>query len=184
MANIVPQDYEHNIIKALQEIIPECPFILAGRNGSEPKQGYCLVGIITEYPLGRAQISSRSKLDKNNRAWQLVQRDYAVNYTMTFIGNSKSKSEEWCRYLSLALESDYAKDAFLRYGMGISEYKTFPRVVVSNNNVVNYITDVVDINIITNRFAWFPVEVINEVTITGDLDLGMNPDVEVNIKWQ
>ena len=52
------------------------------------------------------------------------------------------------------------------------------------NNVVNYITDVVDINIITNRFAWLPVEVINEVTITGDLNLGMNPDVEVNVKWQ
>ena len=184
MSKIAPQDYEKNTILALQTIIPECLFILAGRNGSEPKQGYCLVSIISETPQGMAQRTSTSKLDENNKAWQLVKRDYTINYTLSFKGVSKSQAEEWCRYLSLALDSDFGARSFIDNGMGVLDYRTFPRVLDMVNNVVTYISDTIDVDVLTNRFQWFPVEVIEEVNVVGDVGLDMNPDVEVNVKWQ
>lgn len=184
MAKLVKTDYEHNIIKALQEVVPDCLFILHGRNGQEPKQGYCLVSIVSETPVGRGTKSSTSMVDVNDKAWQSFQRDYTVHYTMSFIGGSKSKAEEYCRYLSMALGSDFGEDVLIRNGFGLQDFTIFPRAVVVNNNVTQYLTDTIDLTVLTNRLEYFPVEVINEVNIAGDYNLGLNPDSEINVKWQ
>ena len=204
MPNVVTPDYELNIIKALQEVIPECLFILHGRNGVEPTSPYCLVSIINESPLGKPQKTNTSKIDPvTNMGWQTVSQDYAINYTMTFHGTSKSKSEEWCRYLSIALQSDYLTEIFIRWGMAVLDYNTFPRLLTTTNNVVQYLNDTIDIDVLTNRSEDFPVQVIEQVDIEGyyelyDFDWGNDEPLEsdsggeysnylkreTTIKWQ
>lgn len=177
----VSPDYEHNIIKALQTIIPECLFILSGRNGVEPKQPYCLVSIINETKVGMSTRTNKSELDINGNTWQTVIQDYEINYTMTFHGDSKSKAEEYARYLSICLDSDFGQRAFYDYGMGFISASTFPRLVVDNNSVRAYLNDTIDINVLVTRYEKLPVEIITRVEITGDYQLGWNPDTQINV---
>jgi len=164
----VAPDYEHNIVKALQLLIPECTFILHGRNGVEPESPYCLVSILSETKSGRSEKTNSSKIDpQTNMGWQTVSQNYLVNYTMTFHGTSKSQSEEWARYLSIAIESEFLLDIFHQYGMAVLDWSAFPRMITTTNNVVQYLNDTVDITILTNRSEDFPVHVIEEVNITG-----------------
>lgn len=182
MSKLVASDYEHNIIKALQDIIPDCLFILSGRDGVEPKSPYCLVSIINETRIGQAQRTNQSRIDDNDKYWQTIIQTYEVNYTMTFHGGSKTKSEEWARYLSISLESDFATRVFYDWGLSFLSANSFPRLVVNNNTVSNYLNDTVDITISLTRYEEFPVEVITRVEIEGEYELYQDvPDSIINV---
>ena len=174
-------NYGKNMVLALEEILPDCLFVLAGQNGVEPQAPYCLVTIISETAEGRPQKTSKSELDADNKAWQLIQQDYIVNYTLTFHGKYKSDSERMCRYLGISLESDYAQDIFYQNGMGVLNYRTFPRPMVTTDNIVQYINDTIDLDILTNRSEYFPIQIIESVSIRGDIDNDNDYEVEVNI---
>lgn len=183
----VETNYEQGIIRALKQVIPECTFILSGGNGVEIKPPYALVSLLTEEKIGMSEKTSTSKLDANNKAWQLIQQQYDINYTITFHGKLKSEAEKWARYLSISLESEFTKQALYEQGLGFVDFNMFPRAVVNNNSVLAYTNDTIDITLRTTRSEWFPVEVIERVEITGDLGLDDNlqtNDVEVVVKWQ
>ena len=183
----VETNYEQGIIRALNKIIPECTFILSGGNGVEIAPPYALVSMLTEQKVGMSEKTSTSKLDANNKSWQLVQQQYEINYAITFHGKLKSEAEKWARYLSISLESDFTHTALNDNGLSFVTSNVFPRAVVNNNTVVAYTNDTIDLTIRTARSEWFPVEVIDRVEITGDLSLDNDPqtnDVEVVVKWQ
>ena len=106
---------------------------------------------------------------------------YLVTYTITFEGEAKSKSEEWCDYLAIALDSDFGQEVLDKYGMGFMDYQAIPRINLNINGNTAFINDTISLTISTTRMEDFPIGHINRVQATGDLDLGNNPDIEVDV---
>ena len=181
----VSANYQHNLILALEQFIPDCLFILAGQNNPEPEVPFCLITLISETPIGRPQKSHRTNIvdELTESSYQLIQQDYQVNFTLTFRGLNFGQSEQYARYLSIGLESDNLVYLLAQQGFGLLNYDTFPRAVINVNNTVNYVNDTVDITLLTNRSEEFAIEHFNSANIEGTLKDVANATtkVEVNV---
>lgn len=162
-------DNEKNIIRALEEIIPDCTFILAGRAGSPPKNPYCIVSILNRNKQS-VQRTNTTKLDVSGKGWQTVLVDYLITYTITFEGEAKSKSEEWCDYLAIAMDSDFGQEVLDKHGMGFMDYQAIPRINLNINGNTAFVNDTISLTILTTRMEDFPVGYINRVQVKGDLN--------------
>lgn len=178
---MVESNYNKNLVIALESIIPDCLFVIAGGNGVEPQPPYCLVTLISEVAEGRPQKTTKSRIDGNNQAWQTIQQDYSLNFSLTFHGKLKSDSEKMCRYLNISLESDFSQDIFYQNGMGVLGYKTFPRLLTTTDNIIQYVNDTIDLELLVNRSEEFPIQIIDSVEILGEVTNDDDYDIEVKV---
>ena len=159
---LIETDLEGNFIDALQAVMPDCLFILGGRNGNEPKTVYCLVQILNKTPQGLATRSHRAEIH-DGKEWQRITQDYYVDFNLTFYGKSNSESAKLAEEFLQISESFYCTSRFAEHGYAIRDKQSIQRVNNVNNGVYSFLSDSIEISTsisITSRFLVDAVEYV------------------------
>lgn len=155
-------------------------YIFSGRNSAEPKSPFAYITQLSETPQGRGTKLTHV-VEKDGKFYEVVSRDFSVDFAITFHGLAKSDAEDACNYLTLGFESTKFQNLMHKNGIGLLDYTSTPRLIEAVNGVTNFINDTVNITILTTRVNYYEVDYFDSVKVTGDV-LVDNPQPNVTVE--
>lgn len=172
--------FEEAIIKSLKICLPDWTFVLADRNGVEPKAPYCLVSIIDSTNIGKPYLTTATKDD---REVEIIQQNKEIDISLTLHALATDpKQNEFDRF-HVGLGSSFVTSAFYQNNLSIMRYNDI--VYVSTPvDTINYKRAVMDITLFCERIEEFHAPFIKVVDTEGtliDSDKKVESEIDFNI---
>jgi hypothetical protein len=153
---------ETSLIQALQTLLPTHKFILARRNGVQPKSVYCLVTLLNEKQVGR--IDETLFLDNDQ---QEMRETVEAVVRLTYYGDSTSTAYSDAKHCKSTIRSSVGRYTLSQNGYSLQNITDVTQAS-SMMDTKLYTANTIDLTVLTVEQTFIALPSIDVATITGE----------------
>lgn len=154
---------EQRLIIAMQQAQPDVTFIVAYQNNPMPSHVFCEVFAIGDTFAGLPVYT-------NDETTEIISTIYKYKVSLSYNGLMRSKAHEHARHIHNYLQSFQARLALKEQGISLLRVEDIVTVPILKDTDM-HMKYIVDIVIASEESDSFAIDVIDVVTIHGDLEI-------------
>ena len=156
--------FEAPIIKVLKTLSPSLLYILADRNGVEPKDPYVTVSVVSAQRVGR---SYRYSVSKTNE--EIISTPYEIQYRVVLHAQATDTAHDIFEDMYSVMESSFAQNLFYENDLGLLYVSDEILYSSAPIDTVNYKQATFDIYCSANKTSSTHADFISDVHTKGTL---------------
>lgn len=157
---------EASLIQVLQTLLPTHKFVLARRNGVQPKSVYCMVMLLNEKQVGRHDESLFLEAGQQN-----IRETVEATIRLTYFGDSTSSAYSDAKQCKTILKSSIGRYTLYQNGYSFQSASDVVQASAPMDTKM-YTVNTIDLTILTVESSLFTIPSIDAVTITGEYMVG------------
>jgi len=157
---------EASLIQVLQTLLPTHKFVLARRNGVQPKSVYCMVMLLNEKQVGRHDESLFLEAGQQN-----IRETVEATIRLTYFGDSTSSAYSDAKQCKTILKSSIGRYTLYQNGYSFQSASDVVQASAPMDTKM-YTANTIDLTILTVESSLFTIPSIDATTITGEYIVG------------